>query len=403
MAYFKTTVPQLLRPAEGILQHPSIAIALPGKEYSTSLWDWDTLWTARGLFRYANLTSNSALHTQIVEHSQGSLLNFLDHQTADGRLPILLTTTDADPLGAVIKDDAARNQAKPIFAQLALLIADNASNVAWLAPHFDKLLHFYQSWMRKNLTPLGLFVWGNDIAIGDDNDPTTFGRPPFSSANILLNCFFYSEFRAAAELAQRLHRSADADSLSRQASSLGAAIQKHCWDSRDHFFYTVDVQCVDRRAELIPKISRGMAMSWSSLPLRIQMFTGFLPMTFGLATPQQARQMIETNYKRDDRFSAASGIRSLSRLESMYSLDFSSNPSNWLGPTWILVNFLVWKGFKNYGFQQEADELAAKTLRLLSDDIATSGSMNEYYHPDTGAPLSHKGFMDWNLLVLEMI
>ena len=29
--------------------------------------------------------------------------------------------------------------------------------------------------------------------------------------------------------------------------------------------------------------------------------------------------------------------------------------------------------------------------------------MNEYYHPNTGAALSHKGFMDWNLLVLEMI
>jgi hypothetical protein len=32
-----------------------------------------------------------------------------------------------------------------------------------------------------------------------------------------------------------------------------------------------------------------------------------------------------------------------------------------------------------------------------------NGSLNEYYHPDTGAALSHKGFMDWNLLVLEMI
>jgi len=29
--------------------------------------------------------------------------------------------------------------------------------------------------------------------------------------------------------------------------------------------------------------------------------------------------------------------------------------------------------------------------------------LNEYYHPDTGTALSHKGFMDWNLLVLEMI
>jgi putative isomerase len=47
--------------------------------------------------------------------------------------------------------------------------------------------------------------------------------------------------------------------------------------------------------------------------------------------------------------------------------------------------------------------LADKTLRLLAADVAENGSLNEYYHPDTGAPLSHKGFMDWNLLVIEML
>ncbi|HVP09886.1 MAG TPA: glycoside hydrolase family 37, partial [Phycisphaerae bacterium] len=113
-------------------------------------------------------------------------------------------------------------------------------------------------------------------------------------------------------------------------------------------------------------------------------------------------QMIEANYRRDRRFRAAWGVRSLSSYERMYSLDFSSNPSNWLGPVWIIVNYLVWKGLKAYGFDQEATELADKTLQLLCADLAAHGSLNEYYHPDTGAALSHNGFLDWNLLVLEM-
>ena len=87
----------------------------------------------------------------------------------------------------------------------------------------------------------------------------------------------------------------------------------------------------------------------------------------------------------------------------MHSLDFSSNPSNWLGPTWIIVNYFVWRGLRDYGFKIEAAELAAKTVRRLSADLAANGSLNEYYHPDTGKPLSHQGFMDWNLLVLEMV
>lgn len=63
----------------------------------------------------------------------------------------------------------------------------------------------------------------------------------------------------------------------------------------------------------------------------------------------------------------------------------------------------MWGALNRYGYQREAKELAAKTLAILSNDIERNGSMNEYYHPDTGAALSHKGFMDWNLLGIELI
>jgi putative isomerase len=404
LTYLADTAPQLLRPVEGILTHPSIAPSLPGKTYSTSLWDWDTYWTARGLFAYAKLTSNRALHQQICDHAVGSLLNFLDHQSSEGRIPIMIDVHRADLFGSLQSAHPNfRNQAKPVFGQLALLAADELRTAQWLAGRFDKLLRFYDSWVSNNQSSTGLLVWGDDVAIGNDNDPTTFGRPFFSSANLLLNCLFYQDLKAAAELAKRLNRPADSQRLATQADHLADRLRTLCWDPRDNFFYTVDVQCVDRRAELIPTVKPGMAMAWQSLPLRIQIFTGFLPLWCGMATPQQAQQLIHTNYLADDRFRAASGVRSLSSRETMYSLDFSSNPSNWLGPVWIVVNYFAWKALGNYGFLAEQAALRDKTLQLLSTDLAANGSFNEYYHPDSGAALSHKGFMDWNLLVLEML
>jgi putative isomerase len=316
----------------------------------------------------------------------------------------MLDVKNADPFGTLKPDrPKSQNQAKPVFGQLALLISDELGAVDWLSPQFDKLLRFYASWVSGNQSPLGLLVWGNDVAIGNDNDPTTFGRPFFSSANLLLNCLFYQDLKAAAELARRLNRPSDQQRLSAQARTLGEQIQLYCWDPRDRFYYTVDVQCVDRRKELIPQVRPGMDMAWRCLPLRVQTFTGFLPLWCGLATPEQARKLVQANYVADERFRGAFGVRSLSSMESMYSMDFSSNPSNWLGPVWIIVNYFVWKGLKDYGFAKEADQLSDKTVRLLSADLAANGSLNEYYHPDTGAALSHKGFMDWNLLVLEMI
>ncbi len=402
--YFGKAAPQLLRPASGILTHPSISCSLPGKRYASNLWDWDTFWTARGLFCWAAISNDFAFQKNVAEHTIGSFLNFFDHQSNEGRISMVLDVKNADPLGALKADrPKSQNQAKPVFGQLALLISDEIGSVDWLASYFDKLLRFYASWVAGNQSAIGLLVWGNDVAIGNDNDPTTFGRPDFSSANLLLNCLFYQDLKAAAELAGRLKRTDDQQRLAVQARKLGEQIQTNCWDPRDQFYYTADVQCVDRRKELIPNVRLGMDMSWHSLPLRVQTFTGFLPLWCGLATPEQAKALVQVNYLADDRFRANGGVRSLSSKESMYCLNFSSNPSNWLGPVWIIVNYFVWKGLKNSGFNDEAGRLADKTLRLLSTDLAKNGSLNEYYHPDTGLALSHNGFMDWNLLVMEMM
>ena len=401
--YFAESAPKLLRGPAGVLKHPSVAPSLPGKTYSTDLWDWDTLWTSQGLFRLASLLHDNQLRVKLCEHVSGSLLNFLEHASPGGQIPIMMTADDPDPFRIMGKDSRSRNQAKPVFGQLGLLACDQRGDAKWLEPHFDSILRFYDAWMRHNSSSIGLLVWGDDVAIGDDNDPATFGRPFFSSANLLLNCLFHQDLLASAELARRLGRSKDHDRLSAQAETLAQRIQTFCWDPRDSYYYSVDVQCVDRRAQLIPAVPRGMDMSWKCLPMRIQMFTGFLPLWCGIAPQQNAQKLVSANYLADDRLCAQWGARSLSACETMYSLEFSSNPSNWLGPIWIIVNYFVWKALQRYGYKKEADELADKTLHLLSRDLEANGTLNEYYHPDTGAALSHKGFMDWNLLVLEMI
>ncbi len=403
LGYFAECAPKLLRDPAGVLTHPSIAPSLPGKAYSTSLWDWDTLWTSQGLFRLAELQHDGPLKQKLCEHVSGSLLNFLEHASPEGKIPIVMTAEDPDPFRISGKNARSRNQAKPVFGQLGLLASDQRGDANWLAPHFDSILRFYDSWVTHYSSSIGLLVWGDDVAIGDDNDPTTFGRPFFSSANLLLNCLFYQDLLASAELARRLGRSADHDRLSSQAQELAQRIQMVCWDPRDSYYYTVDVQCVDRRAELIPTVTEGMDMSWRCLTMRIQMFTGFLPLWCGIAPQQNAQKLVSTNYLADDRLCAQWGVRSLSSRETMYSLEFSSNPSNWLGPVWIIVNYFVWKALQRYGYKKEAEALADKTVLLLSRDLEANGSLNEYYHPDTGAALSHKGFIDWNLLVLEMI
>ena len=123
LRYFAESAPQQLRAPAGILRYPSVSPSLPGKMYSTQLWDWDTLWTSQGLFRVAALQHDDGLRRKLCEHVSGSLLNFLDHASADGKIPILMSANDPDPLRSVGSGES-KNQAKPIFGQLGLLASD---------------------------------------------------------------------------------------------------------------------------------------------------------------------------------------------------------------------------------------------------------------------------------------
>src|ERR1700722_20682232 len=111
------------------------------------------------------------------------------------------------------------------MGQLALLVADEMKDVEWLASRFDQLMRFYDSWTVDNKSSTGLLVWGNDVAIGNDNDPTTFGRPFFSSANLLLNCLYYQDLVAGGVLAGRLGRVAGGERLDARARGWRAGVR----------------------------------------------------------------------------------------------------------------------------------------------------------------------------------
>jgi putative isomerase len=308
LRYFAANAPQLLRAPDGILKHPSVSPSLPGKQVLNS-----TLGLGHALDQPGTLSSCRA---RTRRAAQAKALRARLRQPVELSRSCLCRRTDPDHddrnrSGSISGSGSQRrvkNQAKPVFGQLGLLAADQRGEVGWLAPHFDTILRFYDAWTAHNTSSIGLLVWGDDVAIGDDNDPTTFGRPFFSSANLLLNCLFYEDLLASAELARRLGRAKDHDRLSAQAETLAQQIQTYCWDPRDSYFYSVDVQCVDRRAELIPTVPRGMDMSWKCLPMRIQMFTGFLPLWCGIASQAQADELVKINYLADDRLCARWGF-----------------------------------------------------------------------------------------------
>jgi len=113
--------------------------------------------------------------------------------------------------------------------------------------------------------------------------------------------------------------------------------------------------------------------------------------------------LLKEHYLNKKTFFAPFGVRTLSKMEKMYAIIKSGNPSCWLGPIWGISNYMVFDGLVQYGFVHEAKDLAEKTITMFGRDIEKNGEMHEYYDPETGEGVNNPGFQNWNLLSLNMV
>ncbi len=379
------------REPKGKLKYPFI---VPGSAYAHDLWDWDSWLTDIAI---AEAFSGNK---DIVDYEKGCILNFLDGVDNQGRIPIMITNNPVYGDLFDLKDGKESNVHKPCLAQHALFICQKEKDYEWLRDKFDifeKFIAYYENHCKHSC---GLFYWVNDFAIGVDNEPCTFYRPNKSTGSIYLNCLMYNELLALAQIAENLGLEDENKIYSDKAMQLKNAIQSECWDARDGFFYSADLNLkpIDKNEWL----HSGAPRSWNSLPMRIGVWTGFLAMWCGLATEEQAKRIVEEHFHNKKTFNAKYGIRSLSIAEKMYSVKPHGNPSEWLGPIWGNCNYMIFEGLLKYGYVEEAKELAIKTVTLFGQDIEECGEMHEYYDPDTGYGVFNQGFQSWNLLSYNM-
>ena len=402
--------PGMLHDPTGALRHPFIT---PGSVYARELWDWDSWLSDVALCQIILDKDPNADRQKMLSYGQGCVLNFLKAAEPNGSIPIRIQVKPRSVAQASIPlTTSASNIHKPVLAQhAAFLVKLDHGNAQWLREDFTTLQAFQKNYRDHQFDAAsGLYFWKDDLAIGVDNDPATFFRPPNSSASIFLNCLMFKELGAMAYLARCLKlEQGVSDLYERQAEELKTAIQKNCWDERDGFFYSADLNL--RPVANEPGIYLGSRMvlhkghprDYACLIQRIEGWSGFLAMWSGIATPEQAKRMVDEHLKNPKTLGCPYGIRTLSKMEKMYGLYASSNPSNWNGPVWGISNYIVFRGLVKYGFTDEAKEMASKTIALFGQDYAANDALHEYYNPDTGQPIMNKGFQNWNYLVMNMI
>ncbi len=398
--YLEKHVDTVFKAPRSFIKYPFID---PGSVYDGNVWDWDTYWSVYGLINYAKYREDPAFDKKLEIHAKGNIYNFLDHQLEDGYIPMMIEVADWPRPYLNIQHDEGivMNMHKPFLCQQISLISEFVKDYEWVRPYLSQLKKYFDHYKEVYyFDNSGLYVWADDIMIGMDNDPATFGRPKFSTANIYLNSFMVMELRAMAKILSNLNEGDRASEYYiSESDQLVTHIQSECWDTRDAFFYSVDVDIKTRQYDWF---HQGLGVFWKTLPIKIRVWSGFLPMYAGFATEEQATALL--GHARDDKtFYSPYGITSLAKDEKMFDLSVTNNPSNWLGPIWLVVNYAVFRSMMNYGQYDEARDICDRTLRLLEEDLERTGSIHEFYDPYTGESIMNGGFLNWNILALNML
>lgn len=397
-SYIVENTEMILKQPRSFIRYPFID---PGSVYDGNVWDWDTYWSVYGLLGMMD-SFDKDLQDKILTHAKGNVLNFLDHQLEDGYIPMMIEVKDWEEpyLNMKHKEGVLMNMHKPFLCGQICLISDYMKDYSWILDKIHQLELYFDCYQHNYyMENCGLYVWCDDIMIGMDNDPASFGRPKFSTANIFLNSFMVKELQCMASLCKLVNKPEKATFYLEKSDSLVSSIRAECWDPRDQFFYSADVDIKTRKYDWFHE---GLGVFWKTLPIKIRTWSGFLPMWAGFATADEARCLIN-HWKDDTTFSTPYGITTLAKDEKMFDLSATNNPSNWLGPVWIVANYVAFRGFLNYGYKDEAREMCIRTLDLLGKDLEKTGSLHEYYNPFSGKPVMNGGFINWNILVLNMI
>ncbi|MDZ7294437.1 MAG: trehalase family glycosidase [candidate division KSB1 bacterium] len=223
---------------------------------------------------------------------------------------------------------------------------------------------FHDFWVRERDDDRdGLCEWGGDAFLESVRDYNVIwhllgGYTDPHNANKVealdLNCELVMEERSLAKMAAALGRHEEAQRWERLAQARADAINALMWDPETRFYYHVE------------KNTHTFTYR-STNDLRRKELIGFLPLWASVANQAQARYLV-AEVQNPSTFGRPYGVPLLAHDDPYDGYDAQA-----VYPEW---NYLVFRGLLEYGYYNEARDLAE---RVCSGVIATLSRFHDFY------------------------
>jgi len=342
----------------GILPFPgSTEKLLTGYAYH-EFYDWDLYFENIYLSYYG-----------ISDYCFSNFKAFMAIQSPDGFIPRMLKRRN-------------RQMFKPFLAQIAVLGSQQkGGDYEWLrAGYYDQLGMYIDRWFGYDHDGNGLPVWDSSDASGMDNQTSRAGEIGEGFCEgVDLACYLHRELCCMAAIARKLGKEEDEMAFRGRAEKLKASINRVFWNDAEGFYY-------DRNER-------------TGKPIKVQSVAAFIPLWAGVASPGQAKRLIEEHLTNEKKFWLKYPVAGYAATEPDFYQGCREGECNWRGTTWVPTNYMIFHGLLRYGFKEIARDLAWRTYRMAMDENPVT---REYYDSDTGKGNGMNPFWGWSALAYVM-
>lgn len=125
--------------------------------------------------------------------------------------------------------------------------------------------------------------------------------------------------------------------------------------------------------------------------IKVKTWAIFTPLFAGILTQKEAEELISDHLLNKNEFRTNFPVPTTSLDEPSF------DPRGfWRGSVWIGVNWFIYKGLLNYGFDRLAKQIKQSSVALIE-----KSGFREYFDPNTGEGLGAMNF-SWGCLVTDM-
>jgi hypothetical protein len=382
------------------------------------MWDWDGFF----LIFSTSAVSSSSSSLNASRYFIGTMSNFLSKtNVTTGEVKGCLT-----PEG----DSPTLFHAKPILIQGAYLAAKNGGGNYTYFKQFQQqmqaLIMYWDNSTSRVDPKTGLHRWHDQLESGADNlvysvCPSQYSTWCWSET---LDAFTLSSpdlevFIAREHLAYAAFLEKWAATEASSSSSTSINLQERSKKEEEKRLRKEAIAYHKLRAKEIINTMDALMFTWIDEAQSRGYFGGFntstqaqitnrayqaaWPLWSGGTRNSTLIQLAAKELFRSDLWSPY-GIRSVSSGDPRYNNDNIINPySNWRGPIWINVNVVLAHALNSNGFTAPAQDLAARVVHTLAEDLRNSGTWHESYSSETGEGLAAPGFLSWNTLGATLV